>query len=203
MRTYQDRRADRLLFLRKGRGVWVLGAGATLILALVLLSFLGRPKGAEMSLHQLSSLENVSAVVTHALAPSPEVLPKPLQIRIESLFSEIKNHPEAKETLVRELKRVLQQNFKGQEDCWSCAGSEYFDRLDAIAGTHDSRKPLGLKEWMALGDEAFAHQRMDEARENYLEAMQILDERAFAENESSDVEALQRLTERCQQLNCR
>jgi hypothetical protein len=203
VRTYQDRRAERLLFLRKGRGVWLVAAGAGLILLLALLSFIGRPKGAEMSLHQLSSLENVSAVVTQALAPSPEVLPQSLKIRIESLFSEIKNHPESKESLLRELKRVLQQNFKGQEDCWSCAGSEYFDRLDAISGTHDSRKPLGLKEWMALGDEAFAQQRLDEARAHYVEALQILDERAFTENESGDIESLQRLTERCKQLNCR
>jgi hypothetical protein len=62
---------------------------------------------------------------------------------------------------------------------------------------------MGLKDWIALGDEAFAKERMDEAREDYTEALQMIDERAFQQDEVVDTQALQRMNERCQQLNCR
>jgi hypothetical protein len=137
------------------------------------------------------------------VAPAQTVLPQPLQIRIEGLFSEIKAHPEAKESLLRELKRVLQHSFRGQEDCWSCPGSAYFDRFDKITGRTDARKPMGLQDWIALGDEAFEKQRLDEAREDYTEALQMIDERAFQPDEFVDTQALRRMNERCEQLNCR
>ncbi|MGZ5280256.1 MAG: hypothetical protein ACXWC9_09950 [Pseudobdellovibrionaceae bacterium] len=202
MGTIQDRRSDRLLLFRKGRGIWILAAFASALLLLILVS-LRNSNAAEVSLRDLTSLDKVSAAVSETLMPTTQTLPKPLQIRIEGLFAQIESHPESKESLLRELKRVLQQNFKGQEDCWSCAGSEYFDRFDAIAGGQESRKPMGLKEWIALGDEAFANQRLDEARESYIEALQMVDERAFQPDEAIDTESLDRLTSRCLELNCR
>jgi len=200
--TFQDRRETKLLLFRKGRGIWVFGVVAAVILLLIVVS-LGSSSGADISLRELTSIDKVSAAVSETLMPSTETLPKPLQIRIEGLFAEIEKNPESKEALLRELKRVLQQNFKGQEDCWSCAGAEYFDRFDAIAGGQESRKPIGLKEWIVLGDEAFANQRLDEARENYREALQIVDERVFQPDEEVDTESLDRLTSRCLELNCR
>lgn len=206
MAGVQERRSHKLIFFRKGRGIWVLAAIAAVILLLIFMG-LGSPEGSDVSFRNLTSLENVGTVVSNTfsdnLQPSAEKVPPTVQNQVEALFAEIKKNPDEKEALLRELKHVLQQNFKGQEDCWSCPGSEYFDRFDAIAGHQESRKPSSLKEWIAMGDEAFDNQRLDEAREKYSEALQIIDERVFQPDEKIDTDSLNRLTERCQQLNCR
>lgn len=204
MALQQERRASRLLLFRKGRGLWLLAAIAALILLLVFVG-IGSPEDSDISLRDLASIEKVGQAVSQSFVPDPSVekLPEPLQIRLDGLFAEIQKNPENKAALLRELKRVLQQNFKGQEDCWSCPGSDYFNRYDEVSGTSDSRKPMGLEDWIVLGDEAFEKNRLDEARENYTEALQIIDERVFQPDEAIDTSIIRRLSERCVELNCR
>ncbi len=204
MGVFQDRRASSggLLF-RKGSGKWVIAAIGLLLL--LVWAGLESPRKHIIAIQELAPLEQVkSAVVSvsETLGTPVEGLPQPLQIRLETLFADIQNNPANKEADLREIRRVLHKNFKGQEDCWSCAGTEYFDRYDAIVGTSDSRKPIGLKEWIAMGDEAFDSQHLDDARENYSEALQIIDERAQAD-ETIDPATLERMQARCLELHCR
>ncbi len=205
MNGFKDRRATGLLLFQKGRGRWVLAVTAAMISLLVLLELSGSDTS-DISLRDLASLQKVETAVSgvsKSLAVSQEAVPAILKDHIESLFKIIESNPPNRDSLLRELKRVLQQSFKGQEDCWSCVGTEYFDRYDALVGSAESRKPLGLKEWIALGDEAFQQQQLDDARASYSEALQIMDERVFEPDESVDTKALDRITERCKQLNCR
>jgi hypothetical protein len=198
-----DRRSTRLFLLRKGPQWQWITVFAALFLVAIIFRLHDSPGEAD-TLRNLASLENIQDQIYQSLSvQDPPQVPETLQTHIEALFSEVQNHPENKDVLLRQLKHVLQQNFKGQEDCWSCPGTEYFDRFDEISGSHDSRKPLGLQEWMGLGDEAFANQQMDEARGFYTEALQIADERVFQADEAVDEAALQRIRDRCVQLNCR
>jgi hypothetical protein len=200
----QDRRASTgWLLFRKGSGKWVIGI-VSLFFVLAWLGLDTRGKTIK-SMQNLTPLEQVQSAVASVseLASPVESLPQPLQIRIEGLFEQVKKDPANKAVLLREIKSVLHRNFKGQEDCWSCPGTEYFDRYDTIVGSQESRKPIGLKEWIAMGDEAFENQRLDEARENYSEVLQIIDERVFQPEETIDTSDLLRMQQRCQQLKCR
>jgi hypothetical protein len=202
--TFQDRRTSTgWLLFRKGSGKWVIGIVA-LFLVLAWLGF-EAPRKHIQSIQDLAPLEQVKSAVASvsSLASPVESLPQPLQIRIEGLFDQIEKDPANKAALLREIKSILHRNFKGQEDCWSCAGTEYFDRYDSIVGSQESRKPIGLKEWIAMGDEAYDNQRLDEARENYSEVLQIIDERVFQPDEAIDTSDLLRMQQRCQQLKCR
>lgn len=124
---------------------------------------------------------------------------------IEDLFTALNQNPEAevKDRTLRRLRRVLQASFSGQEDCWSCEGVVYFDRFDQIAGAGESRKPIGFREWLQDGDEAYEEQRRDDARKFYTEALQILDERSLEEGTPVDPELIERIRSRCLELGCR
>ncbi len=140
-----------------------------------------------------------------SLHPRPKDSPAKISARtqIENLFREIKSNPENKEKNLRQLRRILQQNFAGQEDCWSCEGVVYFDKVDEIAGVGQARKPLGLREWLVDADEAFAEKRWDDARKFYTEALQILDERSLDSENAIKNQDVERIQNRCQQLGCR
>lgn len=121
---------------------------------------------------------------------------------IETLFQNLQGQPETKEKMMRQLRRRLQEIFAGQEDCWSCEGAVYFDRFDKIAGAGAARKPIGFREWLQEGDDAFENNRMEEARKFYSSALQVMDERSQQED-AVDSESVERLQSRCVQLGCR
>ncbi|MEZ0393224.1 MAG: hypothetical protein ACAH59_13475 [Pseudobdellovibrionaceae bacterium] len=125
------------------------------------------------------------------------------RVAIESLFNDIKTHPENQEKSLKELRRLLQEVFAGQEDCWSCEGTAFFDRFDQIAGQGQARKPIGLREWIEQGDEAFDKEDPELARKYYSKALQVMDERVFQPDESIDEKSLERLQKRCVELDCR
>lgn len=135
--------------------------------------------------------------------PSSEGISRNQKDLIESLFRNVSENPVEKEKNLRELRRVLQTIFKGQEDCWSCEGVIYFDRFDEMAGRGEGRKPMSLKDWISEGDEAYESRDLDNARQFYGEAMAVLDERVFQPEDEMDGDAITRLQTRCRELDCR
>lgn len=132
-----------------------------------------------------------------------ERVPEQVKKTIEDLFEEIEKNPDLKDTLLDELKRILQETFAGQEDCWSCEGTAYFDRFDQLAGKGEGRKPMGLREWVDQGDEAYQNQQLDLARKFYSKALQVMDERIFQPDDLINRDLLERLQRRCTELDCR
>lgn len=135
--------------------------------------------------------------------PSAEKIPDHVRRVIDNLFQEIEKNPDLKEKLLRELRRVLQESFAGQEDCWSCEGTAYFDRFDQIAGKGEARKPIGLREWIEQGDEAYESSDHDQARRYYTKALQVMDERMLQPEDSVDESLIEKLQNRCLELDCR
>lgn len=157
-------------------------------------------------------LASVAGSVADLVTPSTEPRPRPnsappisssVQKEIEGLFLEVRENTNGREKALRKLRRVLQRAFEGQEDCWSCEGTVYFDKYDEIAGAGQARKPLSLREWIEGGDEAFEEHNLNEARKFYSQALSILDERSFQDESPMDPQIVEKLRNRCSQIECR
>ena len=212
MGSFKDRRSNRLIGSKNQVRLLVIFVG--LFLALIWQKW-GQMESSEEGLTaktfaspvEAASEAQDSSARQEPSAPLPDRQPSTLSQNqkelIESMFRQLQDSPEKRDQILRQLRRTLQKTFQGQEDCWSCEGTIYFDRFDQIAGRGESRKPISLKDWILKGDEAYDERELDEARQYYTEAMQIVDERVFQPEEEIDTSSLERLQNRCAELECR
>lgn len=138
----------------------------------------------------------------------PEVYKSWVRQLIDFLLGKMERDDEARIRYASDTRKVLQDYYKGQEDCWSCEGAQDFERVDSLLGDASKeqsiRRPMGLDELLERADEAYQSNQYEEARRFYSEVLQILDERDLTdENMPLDEEALSRVQNRCLELECR
>jgi hypothetical protein len=210
LRTFKDRKFNGLW--PPGGRFWLVGLFAILLVAGLISQRSdsqqgpARPAGQAFSAEQAIVLPKQASAETDLASSSragAEVSPNQKEL-IERLFRQVRDSSDSdREGHLKELRRVLQSTFRGQEDCWSCEGTLYFDRFDELAGRGEGRKPMGLLDWISEGDEAYESRDLEAARQFYGEAQAIIDERVFQPEDEVDGDALDRLRRRCQELNCR
>ncbi|PIS10626.1 MAG: hypothetical protein COT73_08335 [Bdellovibrio sp. CG10_big_fil_rev_8_21_14_0_10_47_8] len=133
---------------------------------------------------------------------SPGGVREDVKRMIESLFAEIESNPLVRGQILKKIKKLLHEQFQGQEGCWSCSGASYYQKYESFVGGEEANRPLGLMDWVHMGDEAFEARSFEESRKFYQQALQVLDERSSEVSDDLNEDILQRLQERCQELDC-